>query len=94
VESVKIELEQRGTARGKLFAARKRRTERGTTPLSQRPSRDVTAYGRVFAAESSREGVESEKKSPGIVGERQGAIPSAEEAGRAWNSSLGPESIT
>ena len=46
VESVEINLEQRGTTMGKLFSARKRRTERGTTPLVQRPSRHKGGFCR------------------------------------------------
>ena len=47
-----IKLEQRGTTMGKLFSARKRRTERGTTPWFRRPSSNHTAYGRILAGKS------------------------------------------
>ena len=47
-----------------------------------------------FAAKSSWAGVESEDKFRTAWKSDEGAIPSAEEADRAWNASLVPASIT
>ena len=47
-----------------------------------------------FSRKVNRKSEERQEKSSSITGRRQGAIPSAEEAGRAWNYSLVPESIT
>jgi len=47
-----------------------------------------------FGRKVDKESEERQEKSSGSGGEQQGAILSAEEAGRAWNSSLVPASIT
>ena len=47
-----------------------------------------------FSRKVDRVSEKRQEKSSASGGERQGAIPSAEEAGRAWNSSLVPASIT
>ena len=51
------------------------------------------AKGRVLAAKSSWAGVESEDKFRAAWKSDEGAVPSAEEADRAWNASLVPASI-